>query len=63
MINIKDLEVFLSHCSTEEKIICHFFRRDELKETLLTLQSPLNDRVVLSFSKSSNDKLEWLTNV
>ncbi len=63
MINIKDLEVFLSHCSTEEKIICHFFRRDELKETLLTLQSPLNDRVVLSFSKSSNDKLEWLKNV
>ncbi len=60
MPNLQSLEDFLKNSSVGEKVICHFFRRDELKETLITLQSPQSDRVVLSFSPDITDKLDWL---
>ncbi len=65
MPNSQALEDFLKNTTVGEKVICHFFRLDELNETTLTLQSPKSDRVELKISQKMGrglTKLDWLKN-
>lgn len=63
MANVTAIETFLTRHQDNEEISCHYFRRDELIETALLLQSPTSDRVVLDFAQTSaQETLTWLKN-
>ncbi len=53
------LELILQRKPAGTEVSCHYFRRDELRQTLITLESPLEDRVYLQIS--DQQKLtKWL---
>jgi len=61
MTSLQTIESFLNSCQIDEKITCHFFRRDELKQSTLVCQAIPNDRVQLILSTSSSETLNWFT--
>lgn len=50
------LETMLKRSQAGQEWLCHYFRRDELRQTQITLQSPPEDRVVLQ--QINNDTAE-----
>lgn len=52
MNNASQLEAYLQRRPVGDRLTCHYFRRDELAQTDITLDSPPADRVVLSATTS-----------
>ncbi|KUJ72025.1 M61 family metallopeptidase [Thiomicrospira sp. WB1] len=58
MDSLATLERFLSRHQANETLRCHYFRRDELMSSDLTLQTPPNDRVSLCYV-SPEEPVQW----
>lgn len=54
------LEEFLKRYQVGDVLECHYFRRDELKQTPLLLQAAPEDRVVLTVMPSVDKEFAWL---
>lgn len=52
MSNVAQLDAYLQRRPLGDRLTCHYFRRDELAQTEVTLDLPPADRVVLSAHKS-----------
>jgi len=56
-----ELEALLKRHDKSKSLSCHYFRRDELRETSLTLLAPPVDRVALKIQSEESNKLkDWL---
>ncbi|WP_024851107.1 M61 family metallopeptidase [Hydrogenovibrio kuenenii] len=62
MSSVETLENFLKGCELGEKLTCHYFRRDELMQAEIHLNTLISDRVVLEKNNQYQDALPWLTN-
>lgn len=62
MSSVATVEDFLKTCELGDKVTCHYFRRDELMETEVHLNSLVSDRVVLEKNNQYQDALPWLNN-
>jgi len=60
--NSSQVEQILKRALPGERVTCHYFRRDELRETELVLQAPPKDRVSLSVAQSTELDLvtKWI---
>ena len=54
------LEQLLKRSKAGRTIDCHYFRRDELRQTQVTLLAPLVDRVAISLQDSAQKHKLWL---
>ncbi|ETF03319.1 peptidase M61 [Advenella kashmirensis W13003] len=51
-IEVGNWEKLLSRCQAGQQVTLHYFRRDELRSTTLTLQAPANDQCSLNRSSA-----------
>ena len=54
------LEQLLKRSEAERTIACHYFRRDEMRLTQITLQAPPIDRVAISLQDGAQKHEHWL---
>jgi len=58
--NKAQIDTLLKRHDNNKGLNCHYFRRDELRQTVLNLAAPHKDRVALSESKNNHSALNWL---
>jgi len=58
--NKAQIDTLLKRHDKDKALNCHYFRRDELRQTVLNLEAPHQDRVALSVCKNNHSKLNWL---
>jgi predicted metalloprotease with PDZ domain len=62
MASVQALESYLARQDIGDVIPCHYFRRDELHETVIHLYEPPCDRVLLEPAlKKPDEALEWMS--
>jgi predicted metalloprotease with PDZ domain len=62
MASVQALESYLARQDIGDDIPCHYFRRDELHETVIHLYEPPCDRVLLEPAlKKPDEALEWMS--
>ncbi|MPQ76014.1 M61 family metallopeptidase [Hydrogenovibrio sp. JE_KL2] len=62
MASTDAVESFLKGCELGDKVICHYFRRDELMKTEIQFNHLVSDRVVLEKNNQYGEALSWLKN-
>lgn len=58
--NKAQVEQLLKQSQPGREVMCHYFRRDELRQTTISLQAPPTDRVAITLKTEAKKQHNWL---